>query len=372
VSEPLVLRIRIRSLAVVLAATALTLLLAEGATRVLTAAGALSTEATLATGDGESFLYDPVLGWRNAPGDRETREITPVHVHVNASGFRGPEFSETKAPGAVRILVLGDSLTWGWGVGDGEPYPAVLRTLLARDASGPPPEVINAGTPGYGTDQELLLLERWGKRLAPDVVVLLAYQNDVGDNASSFNYLAPKPFFRLDGDRLVLANVPVPRFVGSREDPYALRPRPLLHRSALYRALLTRAQTRLGAARVLSALGLADLDAAWSYIERSQVSDAKTARLIAAVRDEAAALGAAFILMYAPEGGWPGGALPAFVTGIGVPVLDIATEFRTAGLPIGDVFLADRIHYSAAAHRVIAESLANKLTRDGLIRRRSP
>ena len=52
-------------------------------------------------------------------------------------------------------------------------------------SSGRRSRSINLGVPGYGTDQALLTLRRWGPRLAPDIVLAGFFWNDVMENASA-------------------------------------------------------------------------------------------------------------------------------------------------------------------------------------------
>jgi hypothetical protein len=113
-------------------------------------------------------------------------EMVPNHVHytyqhavhVNSLGLRGPELS-AKGPGEVRVLALGDSLVYGQGVAEDETLPAFLeRALLERDRERDW-TVVNAGHRAYDTFQELALLEELGPRIAPDVVVLFWYWNDL-------------------------------------------------------------------------------------------------------------------------------------------------------------------------------------------------
>jgi lysophospholipase L1-like esterase len=121
--------------------------------------------------------FHPERGWALVPGIRVTQgdnEFTVTHTH-NALGFRGPEVAAHKSPGRPRVLVLGDSMTYGRGVEDAETYPAVLAQ---RE---PGLEVIDAGVPGYSGVEELLLLREDGMRLAPDVVILGFFWNDVAD-----------------------------------------------------------------------------------------------------------------------------------------------------------------------------------------------
>ncbi len=83
-----------------------------------------------------------------------------------------------RAEGGPRVVALGDSYTFGWGVDDEHTYPAQLERLL-RDHDGlAEVNVINAGTPGFNTMQEAsYLTSRWDE-LRPDVVVLGFVMND--------------------------------------------------------------------------------------------------------------------------------------------------------------------------------------------------
>lgn len=94
---------------------------------------------------------------------------------TNHRGFRGREL-EQAGPGVRRILALGDSFTFGWGVGEGKAYPHLLEGRLR--AAGQQAVVFNAGVPGYNTAQEACLLEELVGPVAPDVVVLGYVVND--------------------------------------------------------------------------------------------------------------------------------------------------------------------------------------------------
>ncbi len=101
-------------------------------------------------------------------------------VHTNSRGFRTPEFADAKAPGTVRIVVLGDSSTFGWGVEHFETYAEQLGTALAHRWSMDRSriEIVNLGVPGYSSFQGRVLLERFALGLEPDVVVWSYLSND--------------------------------------------------------------------------------------------------------------------------------------------------------------------------------------------------
>lgn len=156
--------------------------------------------------------YDPVLGWRKIPnftGEHHTSEYL-VTEHINSQGIRGPEHSFEKKPGEYRILVLGDSFAEGYTVNFKELFSEVLKDSLLRKCPGSQFEVINAGTGGYSTDQELLYFEKEGLRYQSDFVILLFCSNDPWYNAQPSYWRGFKPQFLLEGDSLRLTNVPVP------------------------------------------------------------------------------------------------------------------------------------------------------------------
>src|SRR5207344_2701442 len=97
-------------------------------------------------------------------------------------GLRGPEVT-AKRPGELRILALGDSFTYGYGVQDAETYPAVLEALLRE--RGHDVSVLNAGVPGYSTDQSYAYFLGAGLDLEPDVVIVGIHCSDVSDNYES-------------------------------------------------------------------------------------------------------------------------------------------------------------------------------------------
>lgn len=139
---------------------------------------------------GPSFTtFDPELGKRLKRSFSTTR-ITPeftMRFSTNALGFRGPEVQgevqgeiEGKTP-TRPILFLGDSFTMGYGVDDGEEFPALIRQALAGRGVEVP--VVNAGIGDSGNGRWLKLLRLHGHDHDPRLVVLQLMANDFGDNA---------------------------------------------------------------------------------------------------------------------------------------------------------------------------------------------
>jgi hypothetical protein len=155
---------------------------------------------------GHRYLYDPLLGWKNIPNWQATTR--GQKLTINSKGLRGREYPYEKPPAVTRVLVLGDSYIWGYGVADHEVFTEVLEARF-REASAQV-EVLNAGVSGWGNDQEFLFLKEEGFRYAPDIVVLAFFViNDPTNNKYSRQYGLDKPVF-LDL-LLTLGNVPVPR-----------------------------------------------------------------------------------------------------------------------------------------------------------------
>ena len=90
-------------------------------------------------------------------------------VSTDHQGLRAPIHGLDKPPGVQRLLFLGCSTTFGWGVNDDETYPAVLESLLHRDGHREI-QVINGGQPGHTSFQGLWLYKNVARRYSPDVV----------------------------------------------------------------------------------------------------------------------------------------------------------------------------------------------------------
>ena len=120
---------------------------------------------------------NPKRGWMMVPGKRHYTYHYPVNV--NSLGLRGPELGPRSAH-TKRVFVLGDSLTYGQGVGDEHTIPWYMQAALnERDSGAHDWEVVNGGHRAYDTRQELALLEELGPRIGPDVVVVCWFWNDV-------------------------------------------------------------------------------------------------------------------------------------------------------------------------------------------------
>jgi hypothetical protein len=101
-------------------------------------------------------------------------------VRINSHGFRGPEFNSTKSNKTIRIVGLGDSLMFGWGVSDDEYYLVLLARYLNQSLSdGYIWEIINTAVPGYNTVMEVETLKAKGLPYKPDLVIIDYVMNDL-------------------------------------------------------------------------------------------------------------------------------------------------------------------------------------------------
>ena len=97
-------------------------------------------------------------------------------VHTNAHGFRGPEWIMPKPPNTFRVMVLGDSLSFGNLVANEDTYAARLRQALQPRRPGT--EVVLTAVGGWDTAQELAFLEQEGLGYEPDAIVVGFFYND--------------------------------------------------------------------------------------------------------------------------------------------------------------------------------------------------
>ena len=135
------------------------------------------------------FEFDPLLSWRLKANLRSLWwDYTPVNTnaqHLRTDGDIG-------AKKGIRILVLGDSVTFGYRVPAAhdrdkplefdaaeKPYPLLLEELLREKFSGREIEVLPLACPGYTSWQGLAWLRRDIASLRPDFVVACFGWNDV-------------------------------------------------------------------------------------------------------------------------------------------------------------------------------------------------
>ncbi len=247
-------------------------------------------------------------GYENAR-DAEYRQGKPewvMHVRTNSLGFRGGEPRDEK----LRILAVGDSFTFGYGVSEDETWTTLL------DRAHEEVEVINAGVPGYGTAHELLLLEEHGPTLRPDIVLLAFFWNDVLDS-----YHAEIPRFRTEGGELI-REVPAPDAVASKLRTRRSKER-LLARSYAYRFFSDRA--KIARFRLRQWFGMGDIHSFGTDRKVFEEAWALQEALLRAFASASREIGAKLLLIVIPD------------------QVQVHTEWRVAGAGGLDLDIQDRL-----------------------------
>ena len=293
--------------------------------------------------------------------------LNPLHPDVSSQGLRNPEVVIPKPKNRKRILVLGDSVTFGTSVSREEAYPAQLEEILSA-AAEEPIEVINAGVSGYSPFNQLQYYKTRGRQFEPDIVVVGFCMNDVAN-----------PRLHWDNAGESIEDIPEEAIPNDIYDRKANRKKDsVLTRSVLYATIKSRA-TRLFAdetadAKVptfitgedpnLSIEVLVDQSSLeWAWL--SSMYD----QLLASIQEDGAQMMVViFPLEYQLDTDYPH--LPQqnlmeYCGSRSITSLDLLPRFRQE--PFGDFFLEDKgvldpWHLSKRGHHVTATHLA------GLIR----
>jgi len=144
----------------------------------------------------------PGLLYELTPGaDKEHRapkQETPNRILINSKGMRDDEPRAEKTPTLRRIVVLGDSTTFGYGVEAEETYSTVMEELLSEAAPDLQFEALNMGVCGYNTMDEAAVLEYRGLAYEPDLVVIGYNLNDPDAHPTQplYSYFTDPPLWQ--------------------------------------------------------------------------------------------------------------------------------------------------------------------------------
>jgi lysophospholipase L1-like esterase len=260
---------------------------------------------------------NPLIGHEHRPN--ASAELMDVSVRTNSDGLRDVDHSEAHGD-RYRIIFLGDSLTFGWGVNEAETFTSHLEAALNERS---PTEIINFGTGNYNTEQEVNLFLEKGLKYHPDKVVVFYFINDA----------EPTP----------------------KKAPFAF----------LYESrLVTLAWSRLHALE--SHLGGRQNNYRTYYADLYQPEAPGWQRARAALlrlRDVCAERGIELQVVVLPElhelQAYPfkkeHEAVVSYLRGIGVPVLDLTPMFNNETDPMRLWVAPDDAHPNAVAHELIAK-----------------
>ncbi len=209
-----------------------------------------------------------------------------VTVRTNSEGFRGEELSP-KRDTTLRIVCLGDWLTFGEGVENSETYPALLEAALRRRHPKRDIQVVNAGIPQYGSQEELAYLKTFAARLEPDVVIAQFYAGDDFEQARA----SARDRYRIQDDRLVQTD----EFSAATGPAWLVFLDWLKHRSHVARWASERAGNLAMRTNLLSGLE----QASSAHFSDADAQFVKTQ--FAEIEAVGAALGASTLFLFAPE-----------------------------------------------------------------------
>lgn len=293
--------------------------------------------------DRNFWAHDEVLGWAHRPGEtsRMVHVDFEIDVAINSMGLRDTEYGAEPAPGKRRVIVLGDSFGWGFGVEREQIFCELIEA--ERDDL----EVVNASVSGYGTDQQSLWFEHAGRKLHPDVVLLLFYENDFENNARGFQYYHHKPRFDLNElGVLELLGTPVPEpTLAERAHAYLLG----------HTYLLARIYALMGPGRLPE--DIADAQRAQAE-DRLSRSGEVTRLLMARIAAHAAEAGAEFIVASVPMHAAYRAALSEMVEAAGGKYVPLDEAFEGVDEPT--TFEHDG-HWNARGHALAARHLADAI-----------
>jgi hypothetical protein len=370
--------------------TALALGLSEFAARLL-----LAPVAAPVVGTPISEL-SPTLGWRTRPGgaQRVRREDFDVAIAINRMGLRGPEVPYEAKAGVRRLALLGDSFAHGYYANE----PETLRGRLGAAFRACRVDVLNAGSPGYSTDQEWLYFDEEIWKFRPAEVVLLFYYNDLQFNIERVGTAnREKPvFLERDGALELVAPARAPAVDGL--DPAGgseVRPgAPRFKGSALWAFVAARLQrSRPDWSRSLAHAGLvpdlsdqppaeylpfAPKDARENVLVEEMWK--RTTTILRMFRDDVRQRGAGFSVFYVParfevndeawafvqrryepDRRWNRDAVRArlggILVGLDVPMIDATAAFEAAEKSDRPAYLAVDGHWNARGNEIAFESL---------------
>lgn len=345
--------------------------------------------------------YDPLLGWHKRPGARVTyhrREYT-TEVAINSHGLRDAERDYVVPPGTCRVLAVGDSFVEAYTVAVEDGVARQLEGRLTKAAR--PVEVLNGGTLGYSTDQELLFYRSEGQRYGARLVLLFFHYNDIVYNDRQDYFGQAKPIFEQRPEGLHVHRFPVrPREASDAPPPAATAEE---HHGSALKELLSdflwlrapRAYAALTRVKLLEPITPRSARLELRVYERREIPEIeqawdKTAAILRTFAHETSTNGERFLVVYVPsrlevqDESWQATRLmyglgpddwdrrhvidhlQKLGTQDGYPVLDLTPPLRASdrGIRGRPYFEADN-HWNAQGHAVAATAIEAFLAQAG-------
>jgi hypothetical protein len=352
--------------------------------------------------------YDEVLGWRLKTGSylvKPPQAFRKVRIEINASHLRGAQIGPDHQDSVRQIIVLGDSFTFAKVIREDDLFSTLLESHLVE--AGQRVVVVNAGVPGYGNAQELLLMRRLADRgVVGDIYILMLFTNDILDNLrlgyGDLREDSARPGFELSSDgTLALVHPPRRAAVGVRDDLAAVtRGAPGMKGIAVLRSRLESwIQTKPGMLRTLKVLGIRvpfpripGVLNGWYSNEVLDPGVPLMTALVREIRDEAASRGSNLLVgiipspiqiypeVYGPilRDTFPGNPLidewlrdptrpqtimKRICENMAIPVLDLYPVLRAHDHQV--LFIPREGHFTEEAHEIVALELAKTVLYSG-------
>lgn len=281
-----------------------------------------------------------------------------VSYRVNADGFRDRAYARAKPTGTFRIVVLGHSVAFGWGVALEDTYPKLLEARLDT-GSGTHIEVLNLAVSGYNAYTEAALFHDVGVGYRPDLVMVEFGINDLND-----------PTLHFDGNTTAALRIPDEAY----PNPALRRPPPpppsvwvrACAASRLCSFFLNRSRPPVPPGLIGAAI-----------VPHEDPSPGELAWLRARYDDiahTAEAVGARFVIVVFPYAGQVENDAPHRVQErleslgreAGWPTVDLLPVLRDAARNGTRLFL-DSWHLTAAGNQIVADALASRFRCLGLL-----
>ena len=339
-----------KHLGVGLAATLLGLVACEVAARVVFPAPPDPTRQPQIV-----YRVDPEVRYVLSPNQKGW--VDDGFVTTNSRGFRGGEVEIPKPSGRLRIVALGDSVAFGWGVNDADTFCQQLEQQFLARRPDVDIDVVNLAVPGYATRQEVALLERNLAALQPDVVLLGFYENDLPDTMDDKDVSGTRISAVKAADGQVLHMSPGPSSWIERQ---ARRSRAVYIASHALKGLAHHGEGKPGSSMELDLLEgrrSPELETAWQRVS----AQLETLEASATARGFAAG-----IVVLPPReqvvGLYPDSEyqkrIGRIAAQLGMFVIDPLPALKARAGHAGSLFIPyDRNHPSAAGHRVIAQAI---------------
>lgn len=313
------------------------------------------------------YSPDPELGHVLTPNfdGQFTRAEFSIRVRTNSLGVRGPALAPRR-PDTLRILCLGDSTAWGWGVTEDEAYATRVEALLRARHQLLDVQVLNGAIPQYGLDEEVAFLARRGADLDPDFVVLQFY---AGDDFEQTRLPSRERYELRDGELVQQSEYSV-----SIGPPWWRVLYWLKHRSHLVHLVSERA----GALAMSSGfLSVSD----WEHASSTYFSAEDTARVKARLGEIVALAGkrgARTLVVFAPERmqvlAGTAAPLPAAeivgsaVHDTGAAFVDLTPHLLAQPRP-AELYFEEEGHWRASGHALVAQVIADEIESLGWLER---